>query len=264
MELNRTLQGISSSSAVPCEPEMSTTFETFETSSTTSGRPATSNSGELTTSAEVTSETTQTTTEATISTEETMTTSTSSTLLISTGSTSNTDVVSTTSNSEVVSTGSTRNSEVVSTGRTSDIQQISTESINSNAETSSESQSSVLITTIKNKGGKSVTSDATTSSIVTTGYTESTALAKTSSCSCTCDSTSYIIKTDEEMQEFIRLVKKKLILEKSLLTSYIIRKISAGDNRTSSKVMGTVGAAVIVVIIGSILAIDVHNIFIRR
>lgn len=60
----------------------------------------------------------------------------------------------------------------------------------------------------------------------------------------------------KDLQPVIQKIKVDLLVEKSKLSLEISKHISTVDNRKSSQTIGVVGAALIIIVLGLILAID--------
>lgn len=73
-------------------------------------------------------------------------------------------------------------------------------------------------------------------------------------CSCLCNYHNY---TDAELQAWIEQLKSELLLNKRALSSSARKKISASDPRASSQAIGSIGALVIVTIVGIIVFPDI-------
>ena len=67
-------------------------------------------------------------------------------------------------------------------------------------------------------------------------------------------------KTDAEIQESITKIQQALFVDSKTLTSHKIKKISAGDDRTSSAAIGGVAIAVLVIVVCFILFIDLLSV----
>ena len=250
--LNRDRHGVPASSLIPCEPEITSPYKTGIADIITSSSIRSRANTEVT----VTRKTVATSVENTrssigLSKED----ESSSTVTGTTESRSNTPTTiprSTPSTTASYTNKYRANTDVTASGKTVFT---SSESTRSSTESSNKGSSSTGVETTENRDNTFTTIPMSTQDTVT---------SYTNSYSCACSSSVYVNKTKEEIQEITRLINKRLRLEKSLLTLYVIRKISAEDNRTSSKVMGTIGAIVLVVIFGSIMAIDLNNIVTRR
>ena len=250
--LNRDRHGVSASGLIPCEPEITSPYKTGIAGITTSSSTQRRANIEVT----VAGKTVATSVENTMSSiglskED----ESSSTVTGTTESRSNTPTTIPRSTHNTTASFTNRyraNTDVTASGKT--VFTLS-ENTRSSTETSNKGSSSTGVETTENRDNAFTTIPMSTHNTVT---------SYTNKYSCACSSSVYVNKTEEEIQEIIRLINKRLRLEKSLLTSYVIRKISAEDNRTSSKVMGTVGAIVLAVIFGSIMAIDLINIVTRR
>jgi hypothetical protein len=67
--------------------------------------------------------------------------------------------------------------------------------------------------------------------------------------------------TDAELQTWIEQIKNELLLNKRTLSSNARRKISASDPRASSQTIGSLGALVIVAVVGIIVIPDIPVIY---
>ena len=109
-------------------------------------------------------------------------------------------------------------------------------------------------------GEVQTSSDATVES--TTQHltsSQSYTLAEENPCTmCFCNNMT-INKTTEEIQEAIARIQQSLFVDTKTLTSHKIKRISAGDDRTSSTYMGGVAIAVLVMAACAILLIDLWN-----
>lgn len=64
------------------------------------------------------------------------------------------------------------------------------------------------------------------------------------------------VKTEEEIQEKIKEIKKALVINKNDLSSYRRRKISADDDRSSARGIGLFGACMLCMFVSFIIIMD--------
>ncbi|KAJ8319305.1 hypothetical protein KUTeg_004396 [Tegillarca granosa] len=105
-----------------------------------------------------------------------------------------------------------------------------------------------------------LTTEATTK--VTTGITD---ITTTEAC-CACSTTLPPLTTPEPMtiqeaEEKAQKLRKELSVDVKTLSSTIRKKVSAKDERPSSQLFGVFGVVFIVVVFGSIIIVDIPNLF---
>jgi hypothetical protein len=84
-----------------------------------------------------------------------------------------------------------------------------------------------------------------------------TSISHCSKCSCESDSnpTDYY-KTEKELHEKIKEIKRELTIKKIHLSSYRRRKTSAGDERISAKGIGLLGATILCSVASFVVIMD--------
>lgn len=125
--------------------------------------------------------------------------------------------------------------------------------------------SSKILSTELTKYVTSSTDNVTTSTMssteLTNNVTSSTIFTTTvGECLCTC-SDDGVNLTQVILQEKIEARKRFLTVNKSLLSSTIRKKESAGDSRASAKGIGALGVVFIVFVFGGIVLMDLHTFY---